>query len=102
MPAALARLSSPLLTQIHFSIELVKGGDLGVLDWDAVDAHLARLVHGASGLVTTFHVGNADHAGMRCSAVDAVMYRLPRLRAAEGRVGVVYTHGPKVKECWFP
>ena len=102
MPAALARLSSPLLTQIHFSIEIVKGGDLSVLDWDAVDAHLARLVRGASGLVMTFDVWNADHAGMRCSAVDAVMYRLLRLQAAKGRVGMVYTHGPKVKECWFP
>ena len=73
VPAALARLSSPLLTQIHFSIELVKGSDLGVLDWDAVDAHLARLVRGAGGLVTTFHLGNAGHAGLRCSAVAAVM-----------------------------
>lgn len=102
VPAALARLASPLLTQIHFSIELVKGGDLGVLEWDAIDAHLARLARSASGLVTTFHVGNADHAGLRCSAVDAVMYHLPRLRTVEGRVGVVYTHGSKVEECWFP
>lgn len=42
MPAALARLSSPLLTQIHFSIEVIKGGDLSMLNWDAVDVHLAR------------------------------------------------------------
>ncbi|KAH9839333.1 uncharacterized protein C8Q71DRAFT_855958 [Rhodofomes roseus] len=102
VPAALSRLHSLHLTQIHFSIELVKGGDLSVLDWDAIDAHLARLAREAGGLVTTFHVGNAEYSGRRCNAVDAVMYRLPRLREVEGRVGVVYTHWPKVEECWFP
>jgi len=102
VPAALSRIHSAHLAQVHFSIELRNGGDLAVLDWEAIDGALARLSRDASQLVTSFQVMNLDYKPARYSVTDAIMYRLPRLRGAMGRLGVVYTHWPKVEECWFP
>lgn len=103
IPAALSRLQSPRIQQVHFNIELCNSGELSVLDWDLIDTHLVRLARGSDGkLVASFHVLNSDYKPAKYNVTDAIMYRLPRLRAAMCRVGVVYTHWPNVEECWFP
>ncbi|PCH43392.1 hypothetical protein WOLCODRAFT_138312 [Wolfiporia cocos MD-104 SS10] len=104
VPAALAHVHSLHLQQVHFSVELCNGGDLDVLDWARIDDILARLARAAGQLITTFHVLNTDYAPAKCDIVDAVMYRLPRLREALGRLGVVYRHvsSARVEEGWFP
>lgn len=119
VPNALSQLhdTHPDLQDVEVSLELYSPTDVAILDWQRIDENLADLVRELPHLVVTFRLfKTVDSHSWTHEAMDAVVMRVPKLRAAKSCLGVVcynsravlYSPGSSehgessAHEYWFP